>query len=659
MARVQIPTHSSSIPRARVCVQVRQTWSDEWQEVDYLQPLEAVHQAQPGLSQATLRYDYGSVIREDGSAFATAAPLRLANWFVRIGLLSYDDEPVATWTGIISDLAYSVHGGDPEPGGVQTLVAYGLEHLLDGVRVRSAKAAQGGGTAELPWCPPFNERYGRGPGALGNRTTTASGGLHRFSGDGAQWTNSQIIDRLMTDFAPTTGACDGMNWAWGGDMDILEAQVGQYALDGLTLRQALNTLIDRRRGQGWVVRVVGDTVGIHVFSVFDEPVTVEGRTIQPNADIVRFTLDGDAAHSLSDVVLWRQLSQRATRVVVRGQRILSTFTVGYGVTSTLEIGWTAAEQAALLAAAGDDMDENALHRASRQHARVGCYHRIPDAWNWMARSGGNANPKANDDGTVDRFTTGDYWNHAKHFEPFVPFEDEAENTTEPRYVRPLVFVQHPEHADKFVQLDRPPAVEGGGAMLPPIAVQLMAHEMALMLKTHPLTMMFGLTDTAGIFVQQPIYKYTSLDATVAVRTDQHLQVVAEIADRDDAGPEREVLVSVPQAEYWHITPGTVDRVETDGTLHVWDGGTPVRDDSDLLLMVAALAKAWYRKERSAVEITMNYLSPTVRVGSMVEGVFLEGDVIGVEIHTTVSQVRWDFRAQRTYLRTQFAELDYT
>jgi len=665
MATVQIPlsvalASAADVPRVHPLVETRQTWGGEWVVQDYLHPVQAVDVAQPGMPKAYFRWRYGQVAHEDRAEFCEELPLELANHFVRVSLVSaYDSDPVPIWHGILGDVPYEPYGVTSDDGedarGWQTLLAWGIEHCLDGVRCTTAQIHNGWAESQIGWLPCFNMRYRRGGYVLGNRSSDKmSGGYYAF-GEKEKWTSHNIAEALLKWFGPDLG--DGTNWSLAGQTGILEHAVEQWRFEGQTLRGALNMLIDRRRGQGWTVRVDGDAVCIWVFTHFDTPISVCGVTLPANTEQAALVLD-DETGEIGEAVVVRELSQRVHKIEVLGERIVSGFTVSYG-SSTLEAGWSAAEEAAWKASAGD-IEGNDRFGARLRFARVGCYHRVPNAWDWYGLGGGNAAPKAKDDGTVDGSEQAAYWRWAKHFEPLVPIVDAGGGVAEPRYRRPLVWVSHPQQDGKYIRIDHPPADPEALEGYPAVAVKLVEHELAFYLRANPMVMMAG---AAGlpVMMEPPTYEYDSIVATMAVRLDERIRVVVEVAPDDDDGPERVVTIYARGAEYWWVTPGTIDEINADGTLHVYDGANPVRDDTWTMLIVAAMAKAWYGRERRAVTVTWNYPTPGVRVGTMLEAVWNQQVMSpGMSMGTVVSEQVWNFgKRMRTRAKTAFAELDWS
>jgi len=571
----------------------------------------------------------------------------------------YDSAPVPVWHGILGDVPYEPYvmsiDDSQDARGWQTVVEWGLEHCLDGVRCTTAQVQENGAERKIGWLPCFNMRYRRGGYILGNRTAGRIGGGYYAFGHDGQWTSENIAEALLKWFGPDLG--DGTNWSLAGQTGILEQTVGQWRFEGQTLRSVLNSLIDRRRGQGWTVRVDGDAVCVWVFTHFDTPITVCGRTLPANTEQAVLTLD-DETGEIGEAVVVRGLSQRVHKIEVVGERIKSTFSVDYA-SSTLEAGWSAAEEAAWLAAAGE-AEENDRFRGRWQYARVGRYHKIPDAWDWYGRGGGNAAPKAMDDGTVDGSQQAGYWRGTKHFEPYLPFSDDGGDRAEPRFLHLKAFVI-PKDRLTYTDGETQPLKTSCIGNWPAIGPTIEPHELAIMTRCAGLCMMYKHLAGADWYPQDgDAYDYETLVVTGTATTDERLRVVVEVAPDEDEGPERTVTIYVPGAEYWWVTPGTVWRVDDDGELEVWQGDNPIRDDSWRLLVTAAMAKAWYARERRAITATWNYLTPGIRVGTMLEGVWNQQVMApGMSMGTVVSEQVWNFgKRMRTRLKTAFAELDF-
>jgi hypothetical protein len=179
---------------------------------------------------------------------------------------------------------------------------------------------------------------------------------------------------------------------------------------------------------------------------------------------------------------------------------------------------------------------------------------------------------------------------------------------------------------------------------------------------------------------EPKFDYEKAIATVAVRTDQRLQVTADMPYKTWDGEEpgvasakrtrlgsRVLQITVQDAELWYCVPNTVTDVR-EGKLVKRNGdatavdpaaGLLLRDDGARLRQIAALAKAWYGKVRAAVSVPFQSVEFGYRVGSYVAAV---QDTWRYEpINSVVTEKVFTFGEDEltTLVRTNYTELDST
>ena len=264
-------------------VRVKDAWTDaEWTALQYVEPISSVELAGGGTGTAKMRWRYGSIKRNDASAFAAFTPKELEGKFVRIDCVkSTGTKP--TWYGIIDDDQLDIHGsrGGEYPQGDQDISAFGLEHLLDRYTVDHVKADQNASIVEIERIPAFNERNEKGGALFGNRSAAVDPGdeVYVFGADGEVWTNYDVLQSLLTWNLPS----DAPPFTLGGQVELLDRIEQTHEIPfGATLKQVIDRLVDRRRGLGWCIRVdESDQIVIWIYSILDEPVSVAGLWSRP------------------------------------------------------------------------------------------------------------------------------------------------------------------------------------------------------------------------------------------------------------------------------------------------------------------------------------------------------------------------------------------
>lgn len=665
---VQAPDSSGLIAdKIEVRVLVKRNWADEWQPVDYLQPLVARECVAPTIGLAEFKFDYGLIKREDRTSFESVSPSRFSGWYVQIQRIVTAADPgdwvQPMWTGILVDDTTVIDGSrtSSPSQGHQVVSALELSYLLDRVPLKAAVVDQSGSPIGLGRMPAFNRRVGRGPGAaiLGNRNASKIGSSYCFGTDGEVWDHYDVCEYLCVRHSPT-----GHVLKLGGQAsELLTGYTSVYDASGKTLKQALDHLISRRRGMGWCLRTSGSgDLVVHVFSTLASPVSVGALTIPANTEDASMLLGSD-----KDV---RELTVRATdsvrydKVTVRGARLRAMFTVSFA-DGTLEELWSSTEEAAYEAGTGTPEDESEEHdreRATDKYARVYQAFRIPAAWDWMAydgegNGGHNVALSVSADGTVYPAVPAQYFPDDRPLLRHLILAEDTDNAPAgvvAEYRKPLVCVKDAEGA--WHQVDTPYVNDEDTSVT--MHVRMLDRGMGLLVKVSP-NHLLALNHWAGGAADSdtdPLFDYENLVATVCVETDEHLKVEAEVSASDQIEAAPELVIDVPTAHYWYVVPNTVTGV-TAGALVRDSAGGAVRDDVERLRRIAALARAWYGQTRRAATIPLRRLEMGYAAGSLVTNV--GSDSYSEPVNAIVSARAWDFEKPGgfTTISTDFAELD--
>jgi len=615
MAQISITGESIETvsDRLRTYVQTKSNWSDSWSTVSYLTAVSDVSCVAPSIPQATFVYRYGEIKREDQTIFSQNNPLNLSGEYVRI----MSEDGVALWVGIITEESFSAHGASSDPAGDQSIIAYGLEHILDRISIVGAHTDQG----YIDWCPSFNARESYGGALIGNSTGEGTNSL--FSKNNNKWSNREIIGYLLDKY------CD-LPVSISGQYDILAQLYGVYYFEGLTIRQALDKLIERRRGLGWLLESDGTgTISLRVFSVFSSSVSAGDYTFDGNSNQV--SLDMGEAIDVSNNITRLAQSASYDKIIVQGARAKACFTVSLG-DGNLQRAWTSADETAYAAA-------DSTARASQKFDHVYQRFIIPSSWDWTAGDGAS--------GKSDILPSGSNgWEYPRPLLRWVPITAAGSDAGE--YESPMVFVQD---GSNYAMVDRLPAAGRPGAH-----VRMIDSDRGFCLKPS-VNHIFG----SGSYTyeelsdnDEPQYNYNTLVATVAIETDYKIKEVVT----NSGGPEieRTLVLDVHDAEYWYIVPGTVTGVEN-GELVRDVSGTTVRDDRDKLGAVAALARAWYGESRAAVSLTVKKLANIVTLGSIITEV--SSSWHREAINTVATSRRRDYINATTTIDTGYSDLDVT
>lgn len=641
-------------------VYVRAEWGDAWTWIPFMRARRVTEAVAPAVSSAELEWRFGRIKRNWLTTWKTFEAVALTGGYVLVaGQSVFGEEPL--WAGVIEadqiDLrpAYTeattlggLFSGLPQPPGQpqgdQTIEAVGLEHILDRRPITGA-------ATDVGWIDrgiDFNERRGFGYRPFGNRSTAVGpDGVHVFSADGQRWTALQALAYLLQYHGlpelPIT--IDGQ---WGA----LDYIVDEWRFDGLTLWQAINTLIDRRRGLGWRI-VVGldDIVRLWVFSHSPEPIVVEIPDSPPVVipanqfqSVVDFThtRDTEARLNFSE-------AERYDAIDVRGGPVSVCCTLS-NADANLVPAWSAAQEAGYIAAPGSTDAERDVERATDKFAAVYQRFRVPDAWNWLAADGSGggtpqiASPAVAADGWIHPDVQANAWTWGKTFDRQIPLLKDAEGEPELRSPFAIASV-----GGSYQYLDR---LDQHGAN-----VSVSDSDLAVYVEPRPINHIAGDTHFTGDSEHDPEWNWETMRVTVMLPTDQHLRVRLGLPPETARRVKR---IVIPEAVAWYILHGTVVDV-AEGTPQRWGiEVTPVpdyvvRNDVNLLRAAAVLAAVWYAPVRRTIQYTHEAISLAHFTGSMIRAA-VQG-LAGAEVNTVVTQRTWDFDAQTTNVQTGYAEID--
>lgn len=699
--QIQLPAQNgATVPRGRpqTRVSVKRKWADGWQTIGYLQPLRASDSAAPTIPKATFRWLSGSIKREDASAYAAVPRILLADYYVKIEVIPATGGATQypLFVGRFYEDSMLVNGSAQGPSADQELTAFGLQHELDRETVRGAFVTDDGAASyQVRTNLTFNEQYVRGYRELGNRSqnltnavitfldgSSASAHTYAFAndrdagGNPVPWSVLDIVGYLLNCYGPPE-----FQFTVGGQTNAIAGLVfPRVAVHHQSVYQLLNELIDRRLGLGWRLRTTGQgRVEVQIFTVFDERVSFGGATVSPNADTNNLDVSG---HLPGRVTIDTDSHTRYGTIIVAGEPILSCFTVSFK-DNTLEKGWTDQKETDYKAGGGAADQRTAdQNRATPAFHHVYTTFKIPRNWGWKAGDGQggaggvgglhNANPNPDVFGKLPTVGAAKgapvrKWGHTL-LRSLPLLKDDANRSDpdglEPEYLEPFVLL-YDEASKRYVYAHDPGDPEqSAGAH-----VRMLDRDFGFQVHhtpNHTLALNQFTPGAGGTAPSShpPKYDYTKIIATVAARTDERLEVIAQVAGVDKT---RVLQIYVEDAETWYLVPGTILSVDngkpysqplTGGVNSHGVGGVGalLRDDSPRLRQIAAAALAWFGKPRSTLTLTVQDLWAQYRPGSYINQV---ADGVRTEtVNSVVSHVHWDLEAMATTLQTQFAELDF-
>lgn len=639
----------TTFPKITPIVQTKHAWASSWETNTLIVPQSLDTFAAPAKDKATFRYSYGRIKWQEDSSAQNYYPLALLGKYARVVVKAGSLEQ-QVWVGVIVSDGLDMHGNAKGDSGNQVIEAMGLEHLLDQMPVIGAvvKADDlAGGTGDrIENMPTFNTSGSCGNDVTGNRTTTADAtyGVHLFSADGATWTNLDILQYLLAFYQPSD-----FTVTLSGQYDLLANIELVQKLEGRTLKSCIDQLIDRHRGLGWTLRIVGTVINLHIFSTFGQSIVVgNGTTLPPNREQFYLTLNSEI--DMKQVIVKNVESQAFDAVNVLGApvEVTSTFSNADG---SLGAGWTAERWAEYLAGTGSsDTSDAALNDATRKGDRyANVYQRlvVPSDWNGMGHGvdigtcviAYSALPHY-ENGVLYPALVSPLFLKATRFLRYIPIakSDGGE------FSEPMAFITYD---GELFQTDAPPED------VPAASLRMLDDKLGVTIKTSvPHVYGKGTFDigTEAASNTDPLVDYEDIMITASFKTDQRLSVWHRMRAGD-----RTLLIRVPDAKLQYIVPQTVTGVSGgEAVLHT---GGIVRDDTERLQLIAALAAAWYGQPRSAVTLKLANAFKVGDIGQYITSV--SSGSSRQSIGTVITRQSWSFQKQTVSLtvNTSFYELD--
>lgn len=628
------------------------------------------------------------------------------------------DPAYTLWSGIVPAQSFDIFATQttlsPQLAGIagdQRLVAYGWDHVLERRSVPGAWVYGDGTGDHIDGAPPFNDRLFRGATQIGNRSefkidyTPPAGSAGEVSfgfendvdsdGNPFAWSVRDVIEYLLfwsgqrplLDHAassepnfviggPTTALGDASHDVIG----YLDRMQNTTRQEGRNVWSILKELLPRMRGIGAMfvpkantVPTIGSGVTLtgnpnhllpegdielQVFSESDTPSVVGTFKFPSNPSSEIIVLDKDI--DVEKAIISIDSLQTYDQVIVQGSQTVSCFSARPNQVQLVEIvtAWATADRTAYEQLTSVDGGKTAdQQRRDPRWGRVFRTFRLPDDFAWNPGVG-SVNPTFDRDGNVALTQVGAFLNPPDLLS-WLPIQSDGETTAEskePRLLAPIVIVEKFDEDGNatgiWQQVETPEdagELKGGRVTihdrdgLIEVSYQEAPHILG---RNH-----FNPAEPPDF---EPVFDYNNMIATIAVRTDTRPTV--EVLTGAPGGKELRVLtIPVPEVEVWVVAPGTVIGVNPDGSPKLYAGTRVVRDDSDRLRSVAALAKAVYSKRRASVRVTRKGLLDIHPLGRMIAGVTVAQQ--STPVNAVVMQRTWDFVAETTTVQTGILNLD--
>lgn len=691
-------------------VYLRETWTDEWEQVDFLHCENCKWTAAPEMPTATLRHRYGVGQREGELAFANVAKLAdRTRWYVKI---EFDTQPLGdfedqlVWHGVIEVDADEIHGSaDNVDRGIQYFQAYGLELLLRMSVITRCQWADVNDTYTIDRAIDFNAS------GIGNRNSVPEAdGYHVFCSSleaAATWSTAQIVTNLLQ--SQTLVDADGdRQIEWNIDTTPLPTwDRPVLRQEGHNVYDLLNQLISRERLMSWYLTVNAlDEVVLTPFTFTSEDIDLPedlDAEIPENPNQRRLLFEDS---NEAEAVRTLTTTNSAHRVRCRGARRRTCFSVSFD-DSNLAIGWPTsleAEYEAGASGAGDYPSASEVAERQKRNADArgvdrlrGVYSRfvIPSNWDQKAGNGegtGTKRPVSPDDddlfgedkypnyppelallSTLPLLTGWNYENVSQaaavddgpwqEAPPLVVFQ-RPEDTSRWQVAESLAYVGEVEEDDAAANYAFSVKVE---IPQPPLTQDHPGGEMSIELRVSGAAQhAIAYTDFSGQGEDVPLgeWDYRSMICTVAIEEDRYCEGSAQ-AEVIAAGEEVRELV-IPLGDSYrqdYVVPDTVIGVNPeDGSLIRSDGGN-IRDDRIFLEAIARLAAQWYARPRRSLTFNLKgRLNSALAIGDYVTSVRTAAEAVdsvitAIEVSSPVAKGNHRPTIPTIAYTTDFGNLD--
>lgn len=693
----------ANLTRATWNTYTRRYWSDAWVEIPFFDPLTVAYRVSPSMSSADLEYKFGRVMRRGELEPSLVEPLdapapfgvQLGD-FVKIVISEGGSESPTQflWYGVLVEQEKTLGGiSEGVRYGVQHWRAFGMEYLLSRVMV------------DKTYLRDFSSFYdnvieravGFNLGAGGEQAHELAG--NRLSGtndperfdndlDGTKWTLYEIAKYLVENFHPTdlSGSAAVPFKVTTGVTAV--QNMGLYSkptlpAEGRTVKELLDQIADRRRMLAWTCLADDSEVTVRFFNMLDQSVTLPGDQGVLSSSESQSTWDFDSDNAFVDCRLLESEIPLAHEVIVRGERMTSTFTMSSS--ETLIAGWDAADLAqynigatleAGYAALGWQEKQAANQRARESHRlrKVFRYFVLPANWNAVTVAGEEFAPHPVTNLPVVHTVAGLRALDRLPLRIDLDYTtlDDAKRTQHEQsksdYRAPLAviaasggyqYLDRPKSGSVAVRPDAGGRNWGGHVRMldeaPGFEVQIPgepAHVIAASAEFTP-------QDDPDLGDVQPDLSWQNIQCTVCMEVDAYCEArwpYPPVAGGENVA--KRLYIYVPNARLDYLVKNTILSLDASGAA-ITAGGGWIRDDRPRLKALARIAYAWYGTPRKALAATVHRIPAGnvfgITLGSIITSIGTAPNEI--PIGTMITEYVLDLVRGTTSIKTDFAELD--
>lgn len=342
----------------KFAVQYRSAWADSWINWTAVEFQSASEGAGQMVGEARLVHRYGSIRQPaatPGSQPATETPLATGSWlgvYVRVlvqevgGSVTIGGSPYnPLWHGTVIGIATDDQGAS----GVDVIMCAGIAQVLNQITI--SNGLEEGASGTVNWTgmhPAFNAE------PIGNRSvatfgSTATYYVFKRHVPGVPWTALDAVRYLLAvhtiSRSPYSSTPAGSaTWSVSDPDGCLGFELTDHAIDGMTTLEAINSIINIRRGLTWSLAVTaGNVCQITVRSIVASAIAGGTYTLPANTLASAVNLSGLSIAEVSRQVL---ADQYYDYIEVIGDRPWIALTLHWKADQTgksLRNGWTATD----------------------------------------------------------------------------------------------------------------------------------------------------------------------------------------------------------------------------------------------------------------------------------------------------------------------------
>jgi len=634
--------------------------SGEWKRIANTFASRVSFVSSPSIGSATLFREYGKILHREAVKYIDVPPITLADKIVKI---KYGDK--WEWHGVIVAENTSIDGGTKRKSGTQRFVARTMDHILARHSINTAFVQEGEyRTKEIDRPVGFNLGAGRDSDSRGKancidviRRNTPPVFAEKLA-LAEMWTSFDIIKYLI-DYASKKTS---QKWEFEehelGENLSLETPI--LNINGLTILDALNAILNRRKMRGFYIepRPDGRAFVVHGFSFSDREIRVPSGALIPKNERVRRIEQGHRP-AVQSLTITKDTSHKHDRVKVVGDPVGYCMTIFYE--SGLAAGWTDEERTAYNNGASESSDYSAMDQREKWNA------------NQTARRAGNLSHVFRDfiispdfDGKLNGFIAMPdpddeskvvtFWHDALRVADRIPYYNSKGEQS-----RPFALI---DIDGEYTRLDKMSVGKTKGNPLLHWSSSLLPLDdqpgISLAITGKQQHVIAGDDDDGFLGVDdadkadptgQVVAAWKYMPVTLTLEADARVSAVWP-DDKSSRKGGRTLTIYTPGLRLDYVAAETITGLDAIDGAQKTKKLAIVKDDRKTMRDIARIAYEWYATPRVAISMSVLSLGVFAKIGDLIESV----DGVG-NVNSIVTAVAYDLDSGSCVISTNFSELD--